>query len=150
MMADPARTLSASTQIAKFMGPTWGPPGSCRPQMGPMLAPWTLLSGKYRLPNLVITLSADSLAHKFSTTSIVTSTDYKVTRVFCVVFMHIVDFDRILSIRWRRNGWRNFEKSRGTSRSVNRWNKPFAGRRAHRVKTTALHPSRPSDAHMRQ
>ena len=21
------------------MGPTWGPPGSCRPQMGPMLAP---------------------------------------------------------------------------------------------------------------
>ena len=34
------------TQIAKFMGPTWGPPGSCRPQMGPMLAPWTLLSGK--------------------------------------------------------------------------------------------------------
>ena len=33
-------------QITKFMGPTWGPPGSCRPQMGPMLAPWTLLSGK--------------------------------------------------------------------------------------------------------
>ena len=32
-------------QIAKLMGPTWGPPGSCRPQMGPMLAPWTLLSG---------------------------------------------------------------------------------------------------------
>ena len=32
-------------QIAKFMGPTWRPPGSCRPQMGPMLAPWTLLSG---------------------------------------------------------------------------------------------------------
>ena len=27
------------------LGPTWGPPGSCRPQMGPMLAPWTLLSG---------------------------------------------------------------------------------------------------------
>ena len=34
------------TQIAKFMGPKWGPPGSCRPLMGPMLAPWTLLSGK--------------------------------------------------------------------------------------------------------
>ena len=27
------------------MGPTWGPPGSCRPQMGPMLAPWTSISG---------------------------------------------------------------------------------------------------------
>ena len=33
------------TQIAKFLGPTWGPPGSCRPQVGPMLAPWTLLLG---------------------------------------------------------------------------------------------------------
>ena len=31
-------------QIAKFMGPAWGPPGSCRPQMGPILAPGTLLS----------------------------------------------------------------------------------------------------------
>ena len=30
------------TLIAKFMGPTWGLPGSCRPQMGPMLAPWTI------------------------------------------------------------------------------------------------------------
>ena len=29
------------------MGLTWGPPGSCRPQMGPMCAPWTLLSGVF-------------------------------------------------------------------------------------------------------
>ena len=36
-------------QIARFMGPTWGPPGSCRPQMGPMLSPWTLLSGAFSL-----------------------------------------------------------------------------------------------------
>ena len=34
-----------TSQIARFMGPTWGPPGSCRPQVGPTLAPWTLLSG---------------------------------------------------------------------------------------------------------
>ena len=33
------------TQIAKLMGPTWSPPGTCRPRMGPMLALWTLLSG---------------------------------------------------------------------------------------------------------
>ena len=33
------------SQIAKFMGPTWGPHGSCRPQMGSMWAPWTLLWG---------------------------------------------------------------------------------------------------------
>ena len=31
-------------QTVKLMGPTWGPPGSYRPQMGPMLVPWTLLS----------------------------------------------------------------------------------------------------------
>ena len=36
---------SVPSQIAKFTGTTWGPPGSCRPQMGPMLATWTLLSG---------------------------------------------------------------------------------------------------------
>ena len=36
---------SNQSQIAKFMGLPWGPPGSCRTQMGPMLAPWTLLSG---------------------------------------------------------------------------------------------------------
>ena len=42
----PNRTplIKVAPPIAKFMGPTWGPPGSCRPQMGPMLAPWTLLS----------------------------------------------------------------------------------------------------------
>ena len=38
-------SITIITQIARFMGPTWGPPGSCRPQVGPMLAPWTLLSG---------------------------------------------------------------------------------------------------------
>ena len=33
------------SQVARFMWPTWAPPVSCRPQVGPMLAPWTLLSG---------------------------------------------------------------------------------------------------------
>ena len=32
---------SAIYQITKFMGSTWGPPGSCRPQVGPTLAPWS-------------------------------------------------------------------------------------------------------------
>ena len=31
--------------IAKFMRPSWGPTGADRAQVGPMLAPWTLLSG---------------------------------------------------------------------------------------------------------
>ena len=32
------------TLIARFLGPTLGPPGADRTQVGPMLAPWTLLS----------------------------------------------------------------------------------------------------------
>ena len=48
----------ATFQIAKAMGPTWGPPGSCRPQMGPMLAPWTMLSGSIHcLLNAILTKS---------------------------------------------------------------------------------------------
>ena len=43
---------SKTTQIGKFMGPTWGPPGSCWPQLGPMLAPWTLLSGQWSNPKI--------------------------------------------------------------------------------------------------
>ena len=31
--------------IAMFMEPTWGPSGANRTQVGPILAPWTLLSG---------------------------------------------------------------------------------------------------------
>ena len=39
------KCLHDVSQIERFMWPTWGPPGSCRSQVGPMLAPWTLLSG---------------------------------------------------------------------------------------------------------
>ena len=34
-----------TAQIARFVWPTWGPPGSWQPQVGPTLAPWILLSG---------------------------------------------------------------------------------------------------------
>ena len=50
---------SIPIQMAKFMGPTWGPPGSCRPQMGPMFAPWTWLSGKSCCMNHHLNLSND-------------------------------------------------------------------------------------------
>ena len=46
------------TQIAKFMGPTWGPPGSCRHQMGPMWAPWTLLSGYLYRKNIYLAIDS--------------------------------------------------------------------------------------------
>ena len=36
---------SKRTQLARFMGQTWGASGADRTQVGPMLAPWTLLSG---------------------------------------------------------------------------------------------------------
>ena len=45
----------ASSLIAKFMGPTWGPSGADRTQVGPMLATWTLLSGMSgKIPSLLV------------------------------------------------------------------------------------------------
>ena len=38
------------TQIARFMGPTRGPSGADRTQVGRMLAPWTLFSGNILRP----------------------------------------------------------------------------------------------------
>ena len=35
-----------ATLMARLMGPTWDPPGADTTQVGPMLAPWTLLSGQ--------------------------------------------------------------------------------------------------------
>ena len=46
------------TQITRFTWPTWGPPGSCRPQLGPMVAPWTLLSGQCHSNFLSVCLMA--------------------------------------------------------------------------------------------
>ena len=40
--------------IARFMGPTWGPPGADRTLVGPMLAPETLLSGTLLIANSVL------------------------------------------------------------------------------------------------
>ena len=34
-----------TSQITRFTEPTWGPSGADRTQVGPMLAPWILLSG---------------------------------------------------------------------------------------------------------
>ena len=53
--------LSMINHVAKFTGPTWGPPGSSRPQMGPMLAPRTLLWGKL-FTHIIILFYIHSLA----------------------------------------------------------------------------------------
>ena len=44
------------TLIARFMGPTWGPDVADRTQVGPTLAPWTLLFG-YTSPIWVLICS---------------------------------------------------------------------------------------------
>ena len=56
-----ALSRSTISQIASSMGPALGPPGSVRPQMGPMLALRTLLSGKSNLPWFVIRLPLDCI-----------------------------------------------------------------------------------------
>ena len=42
-------SMGKQTLIARFMGPTCDPSGADRTQVGPMLAPWNLLSGKWDL-----------------------------------------------------------------------------------------------------
>ena len=51
------------SQTAKFMEPTWGPPGSCPPQMGPMNAPWTLLSGVFCIDVVISSTPMVSFTH---------------------------------------------------------------------------------------
>ena len=41
----PVTSILSYSLIARLMGPTWGPSGAGRNQVGPILAPWTLLSG---------------------------------------------------------------------------------------------------------
>ena len=41
--------ITATSLIVRFMGPTWGPSGADRTQVGPMLVPWILLSGITRV-----------------------------------------------------------------------------------------------------
>ena len=54
-------------QIARSIWPTWGPPGSCRPQMGPMVAPWTLLAGTFSLHGGRQTVISSKLFQQFGT-----------------------------------------------------------------------------------
>ena len=57
---DQILTVDTPSQIARFMEPIWDPPGSCRPHVGPMLTPWTLLSG----------ISCPQLCYAFAPTSL--------------------------------------------------------------------------------
>ena len=45
MMNESSGAAMTPSLIARFVGPIWGPSGADRTQVGPMLAPWILLSG---------------------------------------------------------------------------------------------------------
>ena len=54
--------------ITRFMGPTWGLSGADRAQMGPVLAPWTLLSETFALlAHREVNSPAKFIGHKWIT-----------------------------------------------------------------------------------
>ena len=76
------------------MGPAWGPPGSCWTQMGPMLAPWTLLSGYAcykRLRRVCIWVRSTCTKPQQSATR---------RDLVCVYFVDQMLYDDV--IRWKR------------------------------------------------
>ena len=77
-------THHKTTQIARFVGPTWGPPGSCRPQMGPMLAPWTLLLGELQWPKIMETAKTLALTLEISPPRVFMTPYYQ--------WLHLVEF----------------------------------------------------------
>ena len=87
---------------SKFMGPTWGPSGAGRTQVGPMLVPWTLLSGYFAANTPMLALgqlrpSSGALWH-----------DYWYIRVLLYEFkwmLHI--YMNILDICAKLHGWKH-------------------------------------------
>ena len=67
------------TLIARFMGPTWDPFGTERAEVGPMLAPWTLLSGT----SYVWLASTFGIAGSVLTSVRMSQNDLKVIRAVC-------------------------------------------------------------------
>ena len=66
--------MTTPSMIARFMGPTWIPPGSCRPQVGPIWATWTLLSGHGMETPMALMALCDGLlfSHRVSNADIFT------------------------------------------------------------------------------
>ena len=83
------------------MGPTWGPPGSSQPQMGPMLAPWTLLLGLVLCVFLISTLECVVCC------CCLWPGDYDMVRQYMGVFMSIIHTQLwlIMIITWYEQYW---------------------------------------------
>ena len=80
---------SVYTQIARFMGPTWGPPGSHRPQVGHVLAPWTLLSAYMRPPTW--SFSVQTMTSTLFGAKILNSVVWLVACASCFLLIQRVD-----------------------------------------------------------
>ena len=72
---------SVCSLITKLMGPSWGPSGAHRTQVGTMLAPWTLLSGLLYPKQQPQNLPRPQVYHIIANKR--TSTEYTV--VLCVI-----------------------------------------------------------------
>ena len=84
--------INISYQIARFLWPTWGPPGSCRPQMGPMFAPWILLSGIRRSRTTPgITVRADVPVHTTTRPSAISVLAIKLDMFFIRISLFVND-----------------------------------------------------------
>ena len=71
--------LWSQSLIIRFMGPTWGPSGANRTQVGPMSAPWTLLSG---IPK--------NLRTKFSVSKLEQGVQSNLSYIFVFIIMNSI------------------------------------------------------------
>ena len=96
------------------MWPTWGPSGADRTQVGPMLAPWTLLSGFVTLCLVMLTIYPIEHSHNFVVLCSL-SFIFSILVEIHYCFTHIIQgyvFDT-MAIVWlpkmglKRDGWCN-------------------------------------------
>ena len=83
---------------ARFMGPTWGPSGADRTQVGPMLSPWTLLYGtpspvsvaEYGDCRIILHFVFPSLLLETTTIIMWWDRDFRVGRLQCKLCMCVL------------------------------------------------------------
>ena len=82
--------------IARFTGPTWAPSGADRTPVGPMLAPWTLLSGSWR--HLDHTTENEPLQHHNKFTNCEQQADCVLLHNVRILLLHICSSPLYLSM----------------------------------------------------
>ena len=84
---------------SKVHGSNLGPPGSCRPQMGSMFVPWTLLSGKCSTSPVAVWSMSCHLGG-------VRNAQLFITRSHRDCISHSCGFNRFLGFKhWSPNTW---------------------------------------------